>query len=456
MKNIKKILLVIIFAVFLGVTSSFAAQTGKISVETANLRKEANEDSSILDQLSQGEEIEVIEKQDNWYKVEVEGITGYLREDLITVSEEASNETSEESENTNQENTAEENVVSEEQTGETEQTEEAQQQTTANEQNVENSAQSLEIGTKKYILNDTNLKLIPLITSENVVNLAKDTEVTVSEIMNDWVCVENASGEGWVRSNMLADAKTEPVVEETPEENPQEEPQEAPQNVLYVNAGTINLRKEPSSSSEILTNLTLNTEVIVISEDAGWTKVKVGEYEGYIASTLLSDTKQEETVTSRSSGIRQEEAVSSDTSSESAETSTVSNATNTNSSSAVATTGSAVVEKAKAYLGSKYVYGGTSPSGFDCSGFTYYIYKQFGITLNRTAAAQYSNGVPVARSDLQLGDLIMFGKSGINHVGIYIGGGKIVHAANPSRGVVTDTINSGYYNTNYVGARRVL
>ena len=118
MKNIKKILLVIIFAVFLGVTSSFAAQTGKISVETANLRKEANEDSSILDQLSQGEEIEVIEKQDNWYKVEVEGITGYLREDLITVSEEASNETSEESENTNQENTAEENVVSEEQTEE--------------------------------------------------------------------------------------------------------------------------------------------------------------------------------------------------------------------------------------------------------------------------------------------------------------------------------------------------
>ena len=451
MKNIKKILLVIIFAVFLGVTSSFAAQTGKISVETANLRKEANEDSSILDQLSQGEEIEVIEKQDNWYKVEVEGITGYLREDLITVSEEASNETSEESENTNQENTAEENVVSEEQA------EEQQEEVTTNEQNVENSAQSLEIGAKKYILNDTNLKLIPLITSENVVNLAKDTEVTVSEIMNDWVCVENASGEGWVRSNMLADAKTEPVVEETPEENPQEEePQEAPQNVLYVNAGTINLRKEPSSSSEILTNLTLNTEVIVISEDAGWTKVKVGEYEGYIASTLLSDTKQEETVTSRSSGIRQEEAVSSDTSSESAETFTVSNATNTNSSSAVATTGSAVVEKAKAYLGSKYVYGGTSPSGFDCSGFTYYIYKQFGITLNRTAAAQYSNGVPVARSDLQLGDLIMFGKSGINHVGIYIGGGKIVHAANPSRGVVTDTINSGYYNTNYVGARRVL
>ena len=457
MKNIKKILLVIIFAIFLGITSSFAAQTGKISVETANLREEANEDSSILEQLSQGEEIEVIEKQDNWYKVEARGITGYLREDLITVNEETSNETTEEQENSKQENPAEENVVSEEQTGETEQTEEAQQQATANEQNVENSAQNLEIGAKKYILNDTNLKLIPLITSENVVNLAKDTEVTVTEIMNDWVCIENASGAGWVRSNILADAKTEPTVEETPEETlKEEEPQEAPQNVLYVNAGTVNLRREPSSSSEVLTNLTLNTEVTVISEDAGWTKVKVGDYEGYIASTLLSDTKQEETVTSRSSGIRQEEATSKDTSSTSAGSSTASNATNTNSSSTSATTGSAVVEKAKAYLGSKYVYGGTSPSGFDCSGFTYYIYKQFGITLNRTAAAQYSNGVAVSRSNLQLGDLIMFGKSGINHVGIYMGGGKIIHAANPSRGVTTDTINSGYYNTNYVGARRVL
>ena len=73
-----------------------------------------------------------------------------------------------------------------------------------------------------------------------------------------------------------------------------------------------------------------------------------------------------------------------------------------------------------------------------------------------TAAGQYSNGVAVSRSDLKPGDLVMFGKSGINHVGIYAGGGKIVHAANPSRGVTTDTINSGYYNKNYVGARRVM
>ena len=115
-----------------------------------------------------------------------------------------------------------------------------------------------------------------------------------------------------------------------------------------------------------------------------------------------------------------------------------------------------VVSLAYSLLGVPYVSGGSSPSGFDCSGFTSYVLKQHGISLNRTAAGQYSNGVAVSRDQLQPGDLVMFGKSGINHVGIYIGGGQIVHAANKSRGVTTDTINSGYYNNNYVGARRVM
>ena len=104
-------------------------------------------------------------------------------------------------------------------------------------------------------------------------------------------------------------------------------------------------------------------------------------------------------------------------------------------------------------MGCKYVYGGTTTSGFDCSGFTQFVYKHFGVNLNRTAAAQYSNGTAV--KDLQAGDLVMFGKSGINHVGIYIGGNTFIHAANPSRGVTTDTLASGYYKTNYVGARRI-
>ena len=116
------------------------------------------------------------------------------------------------------------------------------------------------------------------------------------------------------------------------------------------------------------------------------------------------------------------------------------------------------METAKNYIGYKYVYGASGPNSFDCSGFTSYVFRLHGVSLSRTAKGQYSNGSAVSRADLQPGDLVMFGPSvsGINHVGIYIGGGKIVHAANPSRGVTIDTINSGYYNNNYVGARRVI
>ena len=116
-------------------------------------------------------------------------------------------------------------------------------------------------------------------------------------------------------------------------------------------------------------------------------------------------------------------------------------------------TGSSVVSYAKQFLGCKYVYGGTTTSGFDCSGFTQFVYKHFGVKLNRTAAAQYSNGTAV--TSLQAGDLVMFGKSGINHVGIYIGGNTFIHAENPSKGVTTTSLSSSYYKNNYVGARRI-
>ena len=119
--------------------------------------------------------------------------------------------------------------------------------------------------------------------------------------------------------------------------------------------------------------------------------------------------------------------------------------------------GGGVVSTATSLLGSRYVYGGSSPSGFDCSGFTSYVYAQNGVSLNRTAAGQLSNGVAVSKSDLQPGDLVMFGSSASNvyHVGIYVGGGQMIHAANSNRGVVYDTINSGYYANNYYGARRI-
>ena len=123
------------------------------------------------------------------------------------------------------------------------------------------------------------------------------------------------------------------------------------------------------------------------------------------------------------------------------------------------TTGSRVIAKAAEYLGTPSKYGGSGPGGFDCSGFAQYIYKQFGISLNRSAAAQYSNGVAVNRANLVAGDLVFFNcnGSGISHVGIYCEDGKFIHSSSPrSGGVIYSKLSESYYAGSYVGARRVI
>jgi len=115
---------------------------------------------------------------------------------------------------------------------------------------------------------------------------------------------------------------------------------------------------------------------------------------------------------------------------------------------------STLVDHALSLQGAPYVFGGTSRSGFDCSGYTQYVYKGSGISLPRTAAEQFRVGSSVSRAQLQSGDLVFFSTyaSGASHVGIYIGGGRFVDASNSGVGI--SSLNSGYYASRYIGARR--
>jgi peptidoglycan DL-endopeptidase CwlO len=116
------------------------------------------------------------------------------------------------------------------------------------------------------------------------------------------------------------------------------------------------------------------------------------------------------------------------------------------------TLGGQAVAIAEQYLGVPYVWGGASPSGFDCSGLTMYVYAQLGVSLPHNAAAQYGMGTPVPSNALEPGDLVFF--DGLGHVGIYVGGGSFIHA--PHTGdVVRISSMTGWYSSNYVGARRI-
>lgn len=116
---------------------------------------------------------------------------------------------------------------------------------------------------------------------------------------------------------------------------------------------------------------------------------------------------------------------------------------------------SSLVNNARSLAGVPYAFGGTNRSGFDCSGYTQYVFKGSGISLPRTATEQFSVGSSVNRAQLQAGDLVFFTTyaSGASHVGIYIGGGNFVHASNS--GVRTSSLSESYYASKYLGARHV-
>lgn len=433
LKNIIFVTAIIILASMFFLNICLATNNGKIIVDTAKLREQPNTEAKVLELISKGEEVKILDEQDGWYKIGYKQITGYLRTDLV----ETSNKTQkQETVNTTNEPSIQntENVVNE----------------IITETSVEPIQEEIEKGKQYKIVTNIRLKAIPLINAIELGEVVKDSQVEVIEILNDWAKIKTSEGkEGWTIKGNLVSIQTlsgQPTVQtteglaqaSTSNVQPNKEVQKAKK--MYVNTQTVNVRSEASKTSQTIKQLALNAEVTVMSTANGWAYVEVNGIKGYISESLLSSTKKE---TSRSSTTERTNTTVQKTD----------NTVNTPISNASSSKGSSVATYAQQFLGTSYKYGGTTPSGFDCSGFTQYVYKNFGVTLSRTAAGQYSNGTAV--TDLQPGDLLMFGKSSINHVGIYIGGNQFVHAANPSKGVRIDSISSSYYKSNYRGARRI-
>ena len=199
---------------------------------------------------------------------------------------------------------------------------------------------------------------------------------------------------------------------------------------LYAQSSGVKVYSKASTSSTVLTTLGLNAKVtgVAINGDKTWIRLKnsSGEY-GYVQASAVA--------TSSSGG---------------------------SSSSA---TVDKVIALAKAQSGKPYIYGTTGPNSFDCSGFTYYVFRNAaGITLKRTAESQgYDSSYTKisGTSDLKVGDLVFFNTNSgdadlCDHVGIYLGGGSFIHASSAGGKVITSSLSSGYYNRTYSWGRRVL
>lgn len=217
-----------------------------------------------------------------------------------------------------------------------------------------------------------------------------------------------------------------------------------------INRDRINIRSAPNTSARRITIVDRWTKAQVLGRQGDWSRIRLQDGRtGWVLGQYLSPTKPPQT---------RQVANTPSTHKQAKQSAAVRNPSRAQAmASAASGEPPSVVRRALGYLGSRYSYGGSGARGFDCSGFTAYIYRQHGIRLPHNSAAQYRVGKPVSRSELRPGDLVFFRTRGnrISHVGIYMGNGKFVHASSARGRVRIDTLNSGYYHQRYVGARRV-
>lgn len=216
-----------------------------------------------------------------------------------------------------------------------------------------------------------------------------------------------------------------------------------------VQAAGVNFRSGPSTAHSIVAVSTAGAKCEIIGLNEGWYKVIYMDKTCYIRSDFvtLSEVPYENKASANSPKYFR------------GGTSVGSAAPGVSSgSSSVNLTGNQIITEAKKYIGCPYRAGGATPSGFDCSGYVYYVLKQVGYSPARTPESQFNQGYSVDKGSLQIGDLVFFYGTyadRISHVGIYAGNGQFIHAPNSSSTVSYSDLTSGYWAEHYYGARRI-
>ena len=381
---------------------------------TINLRSAPSTSAERVMLLAEGKRVAVLEQSGEWYKISVDGKTGYIYGDFIRRDGAAA---------------------------------------ASNESRTGNA-------TVKD--NNVNVRAAASTSANRIASVSSGKRVTLLEKDGGWYKVSFDDKTGYIYGDYITadngvlaslptaqhEPEPAPAAEPAPQEMEQAGEETGPDEAAIpaaavetsaveagstagvsadgsagiITGGTINVRSGPGTDHERLTQVTTGKKVTILGALDGWTHISFGNTEGYVLSDYVCEG---DTLPESEGGV-----------------------------------GAQVAVMAPQYLGVRYVYGGSSPSGFDCSGFTMYLYKQFGYSLPHTASGQYANcGYKVSRSDLQPGDLVFFSSpsSGgrINHVGVYVGNGNVVHARYSIGKVYTNSLSESYYSKYYVGAVRI-
>ncbi len=468
MKNLRKIsltLLLTVISILLLAVSSKAATKVKVTGDVLNIRKGPSTSTKVVAMLSKGVECELLEEEGDWYKVKYKTYTGYVSKEYAEII------------------------------GETNNVEEIKNNDTTNESDNKNDTDNSSKGEENNVTSNTNidedekivykklkqkseLKILPLIYSSNIDDLKKNTEMVLLGETNGWSYVQTDSNCGWVRTEYLEDSSAtsnNSNIDNTDKNKYTEK-------TGYINESSVNMRKGAGTSYNIVKVLSLNTQLTITGEDGNWYKVKFGNTTGYVSKDYVSDTK---TTTTRGNNNSRIETVKSNTEKttdsntkgkkasntenvkkeqvETTKATTLKNEQETTNKNETTIKGTDIVAYAKKYLGYKYVYGGDGSNGtFDCSGFTMYVYKHFGIKLPHGASKQYKcgKGTQITKyNDLQVGDIVFLTDYetgvGIGHCGIYLGNDNFIHASTTCYAVEISSFKTIYKGRFYSGLRLI-
>ena len=432
-------------------TAVFAnAKTGTVTASALNIRSGPSTSNSVVGYAYKGDKLQILETSNGWYKVKLSnGKTGWGSGKYINVSGDSSSET----------------------------------------------PSSGKTGT--ITADALNVRSGPSTSYGKVTMVYKGQSVTILESSNGWHKIKTQNGQiGWASSDYISTSgQGGGGSTETPSTGKG-----------TVTASTLNIRSGPSTSNSIVGKAYKGNTVDILSSSNGWYKVKLSNGQvGWASGDYISKGGEsgggstetpatgKGTVTASALNIRSGPSTSNSIVGKAYKGNTVDILSSSNGwykvklsngqvgwgssdyiskggegsggsegsggGSSETNNAQAIINTAKAQLGKPYVWGAEGPNSFDCSGLVYYVYGQHGIKMPRTSREQANVGTTISQSKLQPGDLIFSstdGSGGVNHVGIYIGNGQMIHAPNSNDVVKTTNINSSYWQNTYVKAKRVL